>query len=241
MTVQRIQQHQSDSFEVSRRAAARRQGWRAAARASTCGYVDAYALVNFGVYASFMTGNTTSAGVRAGQRQFAMAGHSLLPIPFFMLGILGATLLAHADERRALHRLSGLVGAMLLLNVAAVYVHCPDWLSIMILSSAMGMVNTSVTNVGGQSVSLGFMTGDLNNLAKAVAKGLEQKPQEGAQGPWDTPWRRAGVLATLWVAFICGALLGAVLVPRCSAWTLVLPAVTLLGFGWRERVANLDI
>lgn len=207
------------------------------ARASICGYVDAYAVLNFGVYASFMTGNTTTAGVRAAQEQFAMAGRSLLPIPFFMLGILGATLLAHGDERRALDRLSAVVGAMLLLDAAAAYAGCPGWLSIVILSSAMGVVNTSVTSVGGQSVSLGFMTGDLNNLAKEVAKGLERKPEKTAQGLWDTPWHRAGTLAILWVVFICGALFGAVLAPRCSAWTLVFPAVALLIFSWRERVA----
>lgn len=238
MPVQRIQQGRSDTGEELRRAVARRQGWRALARASICGYVDAYSLLNFGVYASFMTGNTTTAAARAAGKQFATAGHSLLPIPFFVLGILAATLLSDADQRRALHRLSALVAAMLLLDTAAAYLRGPEWLSIMILSSAMGMVNASVTEIGGQSVGLGFLSGDLSSLAKDVATGVESKPQAGAQGSWDTPWHRVRVLATLWFAFFCGATLGAVLTPRCSAWALMIPAVALLGSAWQERTGS---
>jgi uncharacterized membrane protein YoaK (UPF0700 family) len=209
----------------------RRQGWRAAGRASICGYVDAYALLKLGVYASFMTGNTTTAGVRAAGKQFSMAGHSLLPIPSFLFGILAATLLTYADERRALHRLSALAGGMLLVATAAALLHCPDWLSIVILGSAMGVTNASVSNVDGQPVSVGFMSGDLSNLAKEVADGLERKSERVS------PWRKSSVLAALWVAFLCGALAGALLVPRYSAWTLTLPGLALLGFGWRERLA----
>ena len=85
------------------------QGSRALARVLISGYVDAYALLNFGVYASFMTGNTTSGGAHAGEGNLAAAGYSLLPIPFFVIGILGGTLLVHADRKRALRRFSVLV------------------------------------------------------------------------------------------------------------------------------------
>src|SRR5664279_2105137 len=72
---------------------------RALARVLISGYVDAYALLNFGVFASFMTGNTTTGGVHVGQGNLAAAGHSLLPIPFFLFGILAGTLLVHADRK----------------------------------------------------------------------------------------------------------------------------------------------
>src|SRR5258708_2540269 len=70
----------------SRQKAARVQGWRAAGRALISGYVDSFTLLNFGVYASFMSGNTTSAGLHAGHAKFALAGHSLLPIPWHLHG-----------------------------------------------------------------------------------------------------------------------------------------------------------
>jgi Protein of unknown function (DUF1275) len=46
-----------------------RQTPRALARVLVSGYVDSYALLNFGVFASFMTGNTTTGGMygRTGQ------------------------------------------------------------------------------------------------------------------------------------------------------------------------------
>lgn len=210
----------------------RLQRWQAAARASICGYVDAYTLLNFGVYASFMTGNTTSAGVGAGQGQFIVTAVHLLPIPFFMLGILSATLLAKNGEHGALSRLSALAGGILALEAAALLLGCPRWLSIMMLSGAMGFVNTSITHVGEQTVSLGFITGDLNNLAKQVATGIGHKSTLQSQYAWDTPWGRARLLGSVWAAFFAGAVLGTVLTPHSTVWTLMLPTLLLLGFGW---------
>ena len=125
--------------------------------------------MKFGVYASFMTGNTTSGGVHVGEFDWAAARHSLLPIPMFVLGILAGTLLTQGDRRHALPRLSVLVAAMLTIGVAAAYFAWPGWLSIVILSFAMGLMNTSILQVGGQTVGIGYMTGDLNSLAEHLA------------------------------------------------------------------------
>lgn len=203
-------------------------GSRALARVLIAGYVDAYALLNFGVFASFMTGNTTTGGMYAGQGNLAAAGHSLLPIPFFLLGILAGTLLVQIDRRTALRHISFLVAAMLALAVARNYFAWPTWLGITLLSAAMGILNTSVTQVGGQPVSLGFMTGDLNNLARHVALGILRAPVSQAQSERDTHWRRAVLLGSLWVFFLAGAILGAALASRVAVWTLLLPAGLLL-------------
>jgi len=114
------------------------QWGRAAGLALISGYVDSYTLLNFVVFASFMSGNTTTAGVHAGQAKLAAAGHTLLPIPFFVLGIFVGTLLVQAYQRHELHRLSALVAAMLTVGTAAAYFAWPGWLSIIILSTAMG-------------------------------------------------------------------------------------------------------
>ncbi|MEI9974724.1 MAG: YoaK family protein [Ignavibacteriota bacterium] len=217
----------------------RLQSWRAAARAAICGYIDAYTLLSFGVYASFMTGNTTSAGIRIGQSHFTVAAHSLLPVPFFLLGILAATLLAQENERRTRYRLSAIAGGLLAFEVAAFHLGCPLWLNMGILSVAMGFANTSITHVGAQAVSLGFMTGDLNNLARQVALGIRRKPAPQSEGPWDTPWRRANLLASLWIAFFSGAILGTILTPHLASWTALLPALLLLLFAWWEFRAAL--
>jgi len=200
----------------------------ALARALISGYVDSYALLNFGVFASFMTGNTTTGGLNAGQANLAAAGHSLLPIPFFLLGILAGSLVVRADQHRALRRLSLLVAVMLAVGAARAYFVWPGSLGIMLLSSAMGLLNTSVTQVGGQAVSLGFMTGDLNNLAQHLAQGIVRAPVAQAQDSRDTHWRRAALLGSLWIFFLAGAVLGGALASRVAVWTLLLPAMVLL-------------
>jgi uncharacterized membrane protein YoaK (UPF0700 family) len=108
----------------------------------------------------------------------------------------------------------------------------------MILSTAMGILNTSITHVGGQTVSLGFVTGDLNSLAQHLALGIKGAALPQAQGSWDTRWVRAAVLVSIWTAFLGGAILGTALVYRLAAWTLLVPCVMLLAFALLGRAAQ---
>jgi uncharacterized membrane protein YoaK (UPF0700 family) len=209
-------------------------GARALVRVLIAGYVDAYAVLNFGVFASFMTGNTTLGGLSAGQGKLAAAGHSVLPIPWFLAGILAGTLLQHAGPGRASRRNSVLVAALLAVGVAAAYLKWPGWIGIVVLSGAMGLLNTSITQVEGQPISLGFMTGDLNNLARHVAHAILRAPVTNARDARDTHWRRAGLLGSLWTFFLVGAVLGAALASRVAVWTLLLPALLLLLLGLLE-------
>jgi uncharacterized membrane protein YoaK (UPF0700 family) len=200
----------------------------AAGLALIAGYVDSYSLLNFGVYTSFMSGNTTSAGLHIGQANIAGAAHSLLPIPFFVLGVFVGALLIRADRRSGLAQQSALVAAMLIIEAVAGYFAWPGWVSILVLSTAMGIMNTFVTHVGGLSVSLGFVTGDLNNLGQQFALGIKRAPVRHTQGPWDTHWLRAILLATIWTAFFAGAVFGGALTARLANWTLLLPALVLV-------------
>ena len=99
------------------------------------------------------------------------------------------------------------------------------WLSIMILSTSMGILNTSITHVGGQAVNLGFVTGDLNNLGQHLLMGIKRAPVQQTQGSWDTHWRRAALLAGIWISFLIGAVLGAALGSRFTMWALLLPVL----------------
>src|ERR1700693_3452685 len=47
-------------------------------------------------------------------------------------------------------------------------------------------MNTSITRIGGPTVSLGFVTGDLKNLGQHLAMGLKRAPVRQTQGQWDT-------------------------------------------------------
>ncbi len=152
-----------------------------------------------------MSGNTTQTGLHTGRGQLAEAGHNLLPIPFFVIGIFVGTFLYHCGPRYAFLLICGLVATLLAAALAAA---CLDrltgWFSITTLSLAMGLMNTAVTRVGGQSVSLGYVTGDLNHLADHLALAVKRVPVPQAQGPWDTHGRRAAWLVGIWTAFLIG-------------------------------------
>lgn len=192
------------------------------------GYVDSFALQNYMVFASFMSGNTTQSGLAAGQAQFAEAGQDLLPIPLFVVGVFFGTLLLHSGLRHQSRWLFGLVAALLAVVVTAADAAAPPgWFSVT-LSLAMGIMNTTVTRVGAQSVSLGYVTGTLNNLGQHLALAVKRLPVPDAEGPWDTHARRAALLGSIWGAFLVGALLAGVTTPHFAVWSLVPPIFILL-------------
>jgi uncharacterized membrane protein YoaK (UPF0700 family) len=212
--------------------AIRVQGRLAAVLALICGYIDAYTLLNYKVYASFMSGNTTQTGLGAGQGKLADAGHHFLPIPFFVIGIFLGTYLLNTRLRW----LWGLVAALLAGGLGAAFLDpVPGWVSIGLFSMAMGIMNLTITQVGGQKVSLGFVTGDLNNLSRHLAQAVKGDPLSDSRGPWDTHWWRAGVLASVWGSFLLGGLLSGIGMTYFGAWVLLPPTLILLTLAVFER------
>ena len=60
--------------------------------AMMAGYLDGYGLLFLKTYVSFMSGNTTSAGLRSGQGDFHAAIPAAIAIVFFVAGSFLATL-----------------------------------------------------------------------------------------------------------------------------------------------------
>ena len=202
---------------------------RAAVLALIAGYIDAYTLLNYRVYASFMSGNTTQTGLSAGQGRLAEAGHHLLPIPLFVIGIFVGTVLLQGGVRHPVRLLCGLVAAILAVGYATAYFNLlPGWFNIILLSLAMGVMNTTLTRVGGQPVSLGFVTGDLNNLGRHLALAVRRVPLSDSQGSWDTHWWRTTVLAGVWTFFLIGALSAGTAMVFFVEWILLPPILILL-------------
>jgi uncharacterized membrane protein YoaK (UPF0700 family) len=214
----------------------RAPGWQAAVLAIIAGYIDSYVFLNYKVYGSFMSGNTTQTGLQTGQGKLAEAGLDLLPIPLFVAGVFVGTLLVHSSLRHRLSWLFGLVATLLAIAMAAVYPGpLPGWFGIMILSLSMGLMNATVTSVGQQSVSLGYVTGSLNNLAQHLALAVKRLPVPHGEGSWDTHGRRATLLAGIWAAFLIGAALAGAATHRLAAWTLLPPIFILFTLATLRR------
>ncbi|MBA4107392.1 MAG: hypothetical protein C0485_16770 [Pirellula sp.] len=181
----------------------------ACAFAGVAGYVDAHALIRFRVYASFMSGNTTRAGVEAASAQFSTAALCGLAIACFVLGaFIGVTVL-HSPRRLPGRRVTFIALGLLVAQASLDALSASVWLSVALLSAAMGALNSTITQIGGQPVNIGYVSGGLHKLAEHLALAWLRRPVESSQRLADTHLRRAALIAGLWGAFLTGAFLGA--------------------------------
>ena len=192
------------------------------------GYVDAYGLSAFGTYVSFMSGNTTQVGSMAGHGRLAQAMAPALAILFFVWGSCAGTYLTHSRLRDSRRFVFGVVAALLaaaagLSQIGPLEVGA----GIATLSFSMGIMNTTLPRIGAESVSLTFMTGDLNRIGSHLALAFKRVPPPDAQGPWDTQLHRARLLASVWGSFVIGAVTSAALISHLGVWVLVLPFLIL--------------
>jgi uncharacterized membrane protein YoaK (UPF0700 family) len=208
----------------------------AAGLAMVAGFVDAYGIITYGVYVSFMSGNTTQTGYQTAEGAFGSAALSALAILFFVGGSFAGALLVHFAGRRARRAVFGVVAA----GLAAVIVFTQlgplsAGVLVAMVSFAMGVMNTSLSRVGAQSVSLTFVTGTLSRVGANLALALRRAPLPDAQGPWDTHLRRAMLLARIWAGFLAGALLSGAATPRFGAWVLLAPVLILAALAAFDR------
>jgi uncharacterized membrane protein YoaK (UPF0700 family) len=63
------------------------------------GYVDAYGIMTYGTYLSFMSGNTTQTGYESGQGNLSCAAPAFLAIVFFVLGVFTGASFLHGGTR----------------------------------------------------------------------------------------------------------------------------------------------
>ncbi len=203
----------------AKRARVRNAELLAAALALIAGFIDAYGMITYGVFVSFMSGNTTQTGYQAAEGAFGPASLSALAILFFVVGSFGGTLMVEVGGTL---RAAGLV---LRGRSRARSDRRPDAIRHAIwgpsrsrsISVAMGVMNNALSRVGAQAISLTFVTGSLSRVGSSSALALRRAPLRDAQGPWDTHLRRALMLARLWLGFLVGALLSGAATPRYGA------------------------
>lgn len=188
------------------------------------GYLDGYGFLFLKTYVSFMSGNTTSAGVLSGGGHFDAAFNSVLAVSFFVTGSFCGTLLCQSKLAQARRLCFGAI-AGILAAVAALesngFRNIP--VEIALLCLAMAMVNPALTKIGAEPVSLTFMTGTLNRIGGHLASAAGRKPLPEAQGGRDSHLRRAGIDAGVWFGFVGGAALSGMVDPSLQRWALLPP------------------
>jgi uncharacterized membrane protein YoaK (UPF0700 family) len=200
-------------------------------QALIAGYVDAYGLTAYGVFVSFMSGNTTQAGCMTGQGRLPAVLPPALAIVFFIAGSFAGTWLTHSSVRYSRQVLFGAIAVLLAVNIGDKQLGEPAGhaeFCIAALSLAMGLMNTTLSRIGAEPVSLTFVTGTLNRIGRHLALAVRQSPLSDAQGPWDTHFRRAGLMASVWGGFLTGAIVSAAATLHFGVWVLLPPVLILL-------------
>jgi uncharacterized membrane protein YoaK (UPF0700 family) len=228
-----------DSKSRSLRYAALRQERLAACLAMIAGFVDAYGIIYYNTYLSFMSGNTTQTGYKIGQGEIAAAVPSALAILFFVVGTFTGTLLAHSAVRRSRRVVLILVAASLALIFCFTQLgFLSGGVHISVISFAMGLSNTALSRVGAESVNLTFVTGTLNKLGVHLAMALKHLPVPDSQGTWDTHMYRVLILAGIWTSFLAGALLSGAATLLFGVWVLLFPMLLLSLLAAFDRTAS---
>jgi uncharacterized membrane protein YoaK (UPF0700 family) len=205
--------------------------------ALVAGYVDGYGLHVLNNYVSFMSGNTTFAGLEAGQGKFMAALPPSLAIAGFLLGSFAGSWISHSEYRSARRLLFGISAGLLALCIALNF-HGPlnVNLGLAVLSLAMGLLNPAVSRIGREPLSLTFVTGTLNKIGGHLALAARRERPADAEGAGDTHLRRALLEGCIWAGFLAGAVLSGLAVSRLGRLALVpasavLVVVALVGRG----------
>ncbi len=197
--------------------------------ALVAGYLDGYGFLFLKTYVSFMSGNTTSAGVLVGGGHFYAAFNSVLAVLSFVSGSFAGSLLVQSKLPHS-RRICFLLIAIILAAIALLEANALRYVAVEIalLCLAIAMVNPALTKIGAEPVSLTFMTGTLNRIGGHLASAAGRKPLADAQGAGDSHLRRAAIDASVWCGFIGGAALSGMVDPSLHGWALVPPCVVMV-------------
>jgi uncharacterized membrane protein YoaK (UPF0700 family) len=203
--------------------------WTAICLPLVAGYVDGYALRALNSYVAFMSGNTTFAGVKAGQGSFMAALPPSLAIASFLAGSFAGSWVSHSEYQYARRLLfAGSAGLLALFVISNFHSSLDANLGIAMLSSAMGLLNPAVSRTGTEPQSLTFVTGTLNKIGGHLALAARRERPSDAEGAGDTHLHRALLEGYIWAGFLAGAVLSGLAASWLGRLALVPACVTLV-------------
>lgn len=169
----------------------------AASLSAVAGYVDAVGfLMTGGFFVSFMSGNTTRAGIGLAEQAAAGVIGACL-IALFVVGVILGALVGRAAKARRRPVVLILVTALLVAAAAAASFGAVP-LAIVAMVMAMGAENTVFAEEGEVKIGVTYMTGTLVKLGKKITAALMGGDRLG----W-APY------LLLWLGLLAGAVLGA--------------------------------
>jgi uncharacterized membrane protein YoaK (UPF0700 family) len=217
--------------------------WPSFGLAFVGGYSDAASFILAKTFTGHLTGNFVLTAISIAAHDWLTFSRRVLAIALFLLGIILSVML----ERWLARKSSGsfLAGVLWLeiMLIALSYLLLTSSLAarsalfVICMALALGLQNGAWRQAGGITVHSTYLTGMITSLLTAGTQRYLAKPAGAAWADIKT-----SLLSGIWIAFVVGATLGAALVLRFGALSILGTAVVLLALllqqavaGWRSR------
>jgi uncharacterized membrane protein YoaK (UPF0700 family) len=219
---------------------------------TVAGFVDAVGYIAlFQVFTANMSGNSIHIGMYLSQRDWPNLLRPFCAVASYVAGMLLTRVAIQIAGRTGFTRIASFtfaLEALLLLSFARatpkmhlgelVQLHSPAYFAfVAMLSFTMGVQTATLTNFGALNVYTTFVTGTLTKLTESATRalfwmwdGLRQTSishivRDAAQ---QRDVRQSLMLALVWLAYVVGAALGALVKGRWELRALYLPASVLV-------------
>lgn len=184
------------------------------------GVVDAVGFLHLqnGVFASFMSGNSTHMGMMLSYHNYPRAAIYIATLGIFIIGAMSGELIA-LSSRRFYRGVVMTSVSIVLLFAIFMQSYVPFLVINFIICYAMGMQNIALRLTIEKSIPLTYATGYLVNIGRLLALAIVGKGDK----------KRLMQYLCLWSSLISGAVIGGIIMQTIPQYSLLLPvALTIL-------------
>lgn len=224
----------------------------APALAVVAGFVDAVGFVTLhGLFVAHMSGNSVKAGVRLGEGKLSAAAPAAFAVALFVLGVALGTVAAEIAARRRVQAIAATVLGLQTAPILAFMLYGRTLLvgthvggrslsGFYVLAAlaivSMGMQTAALRQLGGRTISTTYVTGVLTSLTQEAANYVFWLRDGGHRderhsfltrtlrlGSREESRARVLLLASVWLSYASGGVLGSFCDTRIELWSLVIP------------------
>ncbi len=199
------------------------------------GYADASSYLLARAFTGHITGNSVLAAVSAASKEWYLTLDRLLAVIVFLAGILLSLILNRfvpVRLRQYSLTIAMLIEVLLFLSASLLFSdRAATEVFIVCMCLALGIQNGALHKTNGISVHSTYMTGMVTTLMQKGFDHYSSKRSSKEDSSKDLARLSIQVLAPMWISFIFGALIGAVIVSTFHSIGLcgiVLPLILLI-------------
>ncbi|WP_413524910.1 YoaK family protein [Photobacterium phosphoreum] len=202
------------------------------------GVVDSVGFLHLkdGVFASFMSGNSTHMGMMLSYHDYPRASVYIAILGIFIIGAMSGELIALSSHRFYRGVVMTSVSIVLLFATIMQY-YVPFLVVNFIICYGMGMQNIALRLTIEKAIPLTYATGYLVNIGRLLALAIVGKGEP----------KRLMQYLCLWGSLISGAVIGGIIMQTIPQYSLLLPlalttliAITLLYIEHSHRSTPID-